>query len=97
MRVITSAAALVEVIHPRIKLPALEWALSRLVVKPVTEGIARHAARLLAARRLHGHPHAIDAMVSATAREAPGPTVVLTSDPKDIARLCGDRVTVIAI
>nr|WP_237539746.1 DNA-binding protein [Streptomyces sp. SID4917] len=48
LRVITSAATLVEVVHPRINRPALEWTLSRLVVEPVTEPIARHAAALLA-------------------------------------------------
>ncbi|CAM5483173.1 hypothetical protein SALBM217S_03665 [Streptomyces griseoloalbus] len=41
LRVITSAATLVEVVHPRINRPALEWTLSRLVVEPVSEPIAR--------------------------------------------------------
>ncbi|PJF01583.1 DNA-binding protein [Streptomyces carminius] len=36
MRVITSAATLVEVVHPRIRRPALEWTLSRMVVELVT-------------------------------------------------------------
>ncbi|GAB2971867.1 hypothetical protein GCM10023080_039770 [Streptomyces pseudoechinosporeus] len=44
LRVITSAATLVEVVHPRISRPALEWTLSRLVVEPVTEPIAGCAA-----------------------------------------------------
>lgn len=48
VRVITSAATLVEVVHPRINGPALEWTLSRLVVEPVTDAIARDAAALLA-------------------------------------------------
>lgn len=34
LRVITSAATLAEVVHPRINRPALEWPLSRLVVEP---------------------------------------------------------------
>ncbi|MEU8200443.1 PIN domain-containing protein [Streptosporangium sp. NPDC049046] len=97
LRVITSAATLVEVVHPRIKRPALEWSLSRLVVEPVTEPIARHAATLLADAGLHGHKYAIDAMLSATALAAPGPVTVLTSDPEDIAALCGGRVIVIKV
>ncbi|MFD7445340.1 DNA-binding protein [Streptomyces sp. NPDC059909] len=97
MRVITSAAALVEVVHPRIKRPALEWTLSRIVVEPVGEQIARHAAALLADAGLHGHKYAIDAMVSATALAAPGPVTVLTSDPEDLIALCGGRVTVIKV
>ena len=97
LRVITSAATLVEVVHPRINRPALEWTLSRLVVEPVTEPIARHAAALLADASLHGHKYAIDAMLSATALAAPGPVTILTSDPEDLTALCGRRVTVIKI
>ncbi|MEH0630754.1 PIN domain-containing protein [Streptomyces stelliscabiei] len=96
LRVITSAATLAEVIHPRINRPALEWTLSRLVIEPVTEPIARHAAELLADARLHGHKYAIGAMLGATALAAPGPTV-LTSDPEDLTALCGSRITVIKV
>jgi predicted nucleic acid-binding protein len=97
LRVVTSAATLVEVVHPRIKRPALEWTLSRLVVEPITEPIARHAATLLSDTGLHGHKYAIDAMLCATALAAPGPVTVLTSDPEDLAALCGARVTVIKV
>ncbi|MFF4757695.1 PIN domain-containing protein [Streptomyces sp. NPDC001292] len=97
LRVITSAATLVEVVHPRIKRPALEWTLSRLVVEPVSEPIARHAAALLTDAGLHGHKYAIDAMLSATALAAPGPVTILTSDPEDLITLCGGRATVIKI
>ncbi|WP_416968484.1 PIN domain-containing protein [Streptomyces sp. 4F14] len=97
LRVITSAATLVEVVHPRINRPALAWTLSRLVVEPVTESIAHHAAALLADAGLHGHKYAVDAMLAATALAAPGPVTILTSDPEDLAALCGGRVTVIKI
>ncbi|UBU14107.1 type II toxin-antitoxin system VapC family toxin [Nonomuraea gerenzanensis] len=97
LRVITSAATLVEVVHPRVNRPALEWTLSRLVVEPVTEAIARHAATLLSGAGLHGHKYAIDAMLGATALAAPGPVTVLTSDPDDLAALCGVRVTAIKV
>ncbi|MET7620007.1 PIN domain-containing protein [Streptomyces sp. NPDC005408] len=97
MRVITSAATLVEFVHPRINRPALEWTLSRIVVEPITESIARHAAALLADAGLHGHKYAIDAMLYATALAAPGPVTALTSAPEDLAALCGGRVTVIKI
>ncbi len=97
MRVVTSAATLVEVVHPRIARPALVWTLSRLVVEPVTEDTARHAAALLGDVGLHGHKHAIDAMLSATALASPGPVTVLTSDPEDLMALCGGRVTLIKV
>ncbi|MCK1798668.1 DNA-binding protein [Streptomyces sp. XM4193] len=97
LRVITSAATLVEVIHPRINRPALEWTLSRLVVEPVTDPLARQAATLLADAGLHGHRYAIDAILAATAVAATGPTTVLTSDPEDLTALCGTRATVVKI
>lgn len=97
MRVVTSAATLVEVTHPRINRPALEWTLSRITVEPVTAAIAHHASRLLADARLHGHAQAIDAMLAAMARAVPGPTIVLTSDPGDIARLCGAEATAVKV
>lgn len=86
-----------EVIHPRINRPALERTLSRLVVEPVTEPIARHAAALLSDAGPHGHRYAIDAMLSATAPAAPGPVTVLTCDPEDIMALCGGHATVIKL
>lgn len=97
MRVITSAATLVEVVHPRIKRPALEWTLSRVVIEPVTEPIARHAIALLADAGLHGHKYAIDAILCATALASPGPVTALTSDPEDLTALCGGLVTVIKV
>ena len=97
LRVITSAASLVEVIHSRINRPALEWTVSRIVVEPVTADIARAAASLLAEANRHGHQHAIDAMLSATALAAPGPVTVLTSDPADLIAICGGRVTVVGL
>ncbi|MBD3008422.1 PIN domain-containing protein [Streptomyces sp. 5-10] len=97
LRVITSAATLVEVVHPRINRPALEWTLSRLIVEPISEPIARHAAALLAEAGLHGHKYAIDAMLSATALAAPGPVTILTSDPEDLTALCSGQATVINI
>jgi predicted nucleic acid-binding protein len=97
LRVVTSAATVVEVSHPMINRPALEWTLSRLVIEPVTEPIARRAAAMLAEAGLHGHKHAIDAMLSATALAAAAPVTVLTSDPEDISALCGTSITVIKI
>jgi predicted nucleic acid-binding protein len=97
LRVITSAVTLVEVVHPRLKRPALEWTLSRIVVEPVTEAIARRAAALLAEAGLHGHRHAIDAMLSATALASPDPVTILTSDPEDLEVLCGPAATIIKV
>ena len=96
-RVITSAATLVEVIHPRIDRPAFEWIVSRLTVEPVTTDIARRAATLLEQAGRHGHRHALDAILAATALTTRGPTTILTSNPDDLATLCGSQVTIIKV
>jgi predicted nucleic acid-binding protein len=96
-RVVTSAATLVEVIHPRINRPSLEWVISRVSVEPVTADIARQAGVLLEQAGRHGHKYAIDAMLAATALSMRGPITVLTSDPEDIAMLCGKRVLVVKV
>lgn len=77
--------------------PALEWTLSRLVVEPLTEPLARHASALLGDAGLHGHKYAIDAMLCATALAAPGPVTVLTSDPDDLRGLGQGAFTVIKV
>jgi predicted nucleic acid-binding protein len=97
LRVVASAATLVEARDPRMDQARFDWATSRLVVEPVTEDVARDASRLLAEHRLHGHQHAIDAMVAATALAAPAPRIVLTSDPADMTLLCGKSIRVVRV
>ncbi|MFI1166467.1 type II toxin-antitoxin system VapC family toxin [Streptomyces sp. NPDC020801] len=92
--VITSAAVLVEVIHPRINDAALKWTLSRLRVEPVTQALAQSAATLLRAAGLHGHKYAIDAMLCATALAHPGRVTILTSDVEDISMLTTDHARI---
>jgi predicted nucleic acid-binding protein len=70
--------------------------MGRLIIAPVTENVARIASRLLAAHRRHGHQHAIDAMVAATALAAPAPRILLTANPEALAPLCGKSVRIIA-
>jgi predicted nucleic acid-binding protein len=94
--VITSAAVLVEVIHPRINDAALKWTLSRVRVEPVTQALAQSAGTLLRAAGLHGHKYAIDAMLCATALAQPGRVTILTSDVDDITMLTTDHPHVTA-
>ncbi|MFJ4623778.1 DNA-binding protein [Streptomyces sp. NPDC088812] len=94
--VIASAAVLVEVIHPRINDAALTWTLSRLRGEPVTQALAQSAASLLRATGLHGHKHAIDAMLCATALARSGRVTILTSDVEDITVLTSDHTRVTA-
>ncbi|MGW1804720.1 PIN domain-containing protein [Streptomyces sp. NPDC002078] len=94
--VITSAAVLVEVVHPKINDAALKWTLSRLRVEPVTQTVAQSAAALLRAAGLHGHKYAIDAMLCATALQHPGRVTILTSDAEDIGLLTAGHPRVLA-
>ncbi|MEW2387166.1 PIN domain-containing protein [Streptomyces venezuelae] len=93
--VVTCAAVLVEVIHPKIDDAALKWTLSRLRVDPVTQAIAQSAATLLRTAGLHGHKYAIDAILCATALAQPGRVTILTSDVEDIALLSADHARVV--
>jgi len=96
-RVVASAATLVEARDPRMSQARFDWALSRIVVEPVTKPLARVASRLLGDLRLHGHRHAIDSMVAATALAAAAPRILFTSDPNDMNKLCGKNVRVVGI
>ncbi|MEV5770351.1 DNA-binding protein [Streptomyces antimycoticus] len=94
---VVSANTIVEVSHARVNLPRLNWALSRVKVEPVTEQAAKAAAELLKSAGLHGHKYAIDATVAEAAIRQPPPVAVLTSDTDDMAKLCDDRVRLIAL
>jgi predicted nucleic acid-binding protein len=95
LRVVASAATLVEARDPRMDQARFDRAASRLVIEPVSEEIARTASSLLAACRLHGHRHAIAAMVAATALAAAAPAILVTSDPEDLTALRGKTVRVV--
>ncbi|MGW7618044.1 DNA-binding protein [Streptomyces antimycoticus] len=94
---VVSANTIVEVSHARVNLPRLNWALSRVKVEPVTEQAVKAAAELLKSAGLHGHKYAIDATVAEAALRQPPPVAVLTSDTDDMAKLCDDRMRLIAL
>ncbi|MGK3107700.1 PIN domain-containing protein [Streptomyces sp. WAC05858] len=94
---VVSANTIVEVSHSRVNLPRLNWALSRVKVEPVTEQAAKAAAELLKSAGLHGHKYALDATVAEAALHQLPPVAVLTSDTDDMAKLCNDRVQLIAL
>jgi hypothetical protein len=97
IRIVTTAMTLVEAVAPTTSRAALRWALSFVVVEPVTERLATAAVKLLKEAGLHGHRHAIDAVVAATALAAHGPVSVVTSDLTDLKRLCGSRVKLVKV
>ncbi|MFF2229465.1 hypothetical protein [Streptomyces anulatus] len=92
IRVVTSSMTLIEAYHGKIRMPAWNWAMARVVVEPVTKDIADEAIRLLREAGLHGHKYAIDAALAAIANRQPGRTALFTSDMDDLAKLCRPRV-----
>jgi predicted nucleic acid-binding protein len=92
-----SAATIIEVCHSSVDQARLSWLLSQIRVETVTKETARRSSGLLKAAGLHGHKYAIDAMVAEVALRLPAPVAVLTSDVDDMAKLCGDRVRLVAV
>jgi hypothetical protein len=94
---VISGVTLLEAQHPGIKRARREYVLSQLKILPLEVSWAREAAQLLQDSGLHGHSHALDAIVAITALHQPPPVVLVTSDPDDMGRLCGDRVRVFKV
>lgn len=92
IRVVTSSMTLIEAYHGKIRMPAWNWAMARVVVEPVTKDLADEAIRLLREAGLHGHKYAIDAALAAIANRQPGRTALFTSDVDDLGKLCRPRV-----
>ncbi|WP_406421414.1 hypothetical protein OH809_18285 [Streptomyces sp. NBC_00873] len=97
IRVVTSSMTLIEAYHSGIRRPVWNWAMSRVVVEPVTRDVADEAIGLLGATGLHGHKYAIDAALAVIAGRQPGRAVVFTSDEDDMGKLCGGGVQVRAL
>ncbi|MFI0930513.1 DNA-binding protein [Streptomyces sp. NPDC021019] len=94
---VVGANTIAEVSHSRTNLPRLNWALSRVMVEPVTEQAAKAAAELLKGAGLHGHTYAIDATVAEVALRQPKPVALPTSDTDDMTKLCGNQIRVIPL
>ncbi|MGW6585316.1 hypothetical protein [Streptomyces globisporus] len=97
IRVVTSSMTLIEAYHSKIRRPVWDWAMSGMVVEPVTKDIADEAIRLLREAGLHRHKYAIDAALAAIANRQPGRTALFTSDADDMGKLCGARVQLRAL
>ncbi|MEU5427913.1 DNA-binding protein [Streptomyces olivoreticuli] len=97
MEAVICALTVIEAVHARTDKSRLGWVLSGLRVVAVGEEEAKAASALLMETGLHGHKYAIDAAVAVTALRQKRPVVMLTSDVDDMAKLCGDRVRLVAV
>ncbi|MFJ8465493.1 hypothetical protein [Streptomyces swartbergensis] len=97
IRVVTSSMTLIEAYHGRVQRAAWAWAMSRVVVEPVTREVADAAVILLQDTGLHGHKYAIDAALAVIAGRRPGGVVLFTSDEDVMGKLCGRGVKVVPL
>ncbi|MGP4047491.1 DNA-binding protein [Streptomyces sp. 2A115] len=97
MEVVISALTIIEAVHRRTDRARLAWVLSGMRIVHIGDEEARAASDMLISAGLHGHKYAIDAAVAETALRQHRPVVMLTSDIDDMAKLCGDRVRLVAV
>jgi predicted nucleic acid-binding protein len=88
--IVTAATTLAEVIRGGPRDALLHRVLNRITVVPVDAAHGRAAGELLGKTGLSGHRCPLDALLAAVALTQPRPTVLLTSDPADLARLTGE-------
>jgi predicted nucleic acid-binding protein len=86
-QVVTTASTLTEVLRGGPTDARVHWALNRITVLPIDEQQGRAAGELLGRCGLSGHRCALDALLAVVALGQPRPVVLLTSDPRDLARL----------
>ncbi|MFI6896463.1 hypothetical protein ACIBM4_20365 [Streptomyces sp. NPDC050256] len=73
---------------------AWDWAMSGVVVEPVTQSVAEEATHLFRSTGLHGDQYAIAAVLAVVAGRQRGRAVVFTSDADGVGKLCGAGVRV---
>jgi len=85
--VVTAASTLAEVMRGGPSDARMHRALGPMTVVPADERRGRAAGELLGRTGLSGHRCALDALLAVIALDQPRPVVLLTSDPRDLARL----------
>ena len=84
---VTAASTLAEVLRGGPRDAPVHRVLGRITVIPIDTQQGRAAGELLGRTGLSGHRCALDALLAVVALEQPRPVVLLTSDPRDLARL----------
>ncbi|WP_431950535.1 DNA-binding protein [Actinacidiphila sp. bgisy167] len=97
MEVVVSALTIIEEVHRRTDKARLAWVLSGVRIVHIGDEEAKAASAMLINAGLHGHTYAIDAAVAEMALRQRRPVAMLTSDIDDMAKLCGDRVRLVAV
>jgi predicted nucleic acid-binding protein len=85
--VVTAASTLAEILRGGPTDTPLHRALTKIKVIPIESQQGRAAGELLGRTGLSGHRCALDALLAVIALDQSRPVVLLTSDPRDLARL----------
>jgi predicted nucleic acid-binding protein len=85
--VVTAASTLAEVLRGGSRDAPVYRLLGRVQVIPISQDYGRAAGELLGRTGMSGNRCAMDALLAAVALSQPRPTVLLTSDPDDLAEL----------
>lgn len=85
--IVTAASTLTEVLRGGPRDTPVYRVLKSVKVEPIDTATARFAGELLGRTGLSGHSCALDALLAAVALGQPRPVVILTSDPRDLAKL----------
>jgi len=87
-RVVISGLTVLEAQHSGLQTSRFTFVLSMLRVEEAVLEVRQLAGELLRSTGMPGHRHVVDAVVAATALKQRRPTLMLTSDPDDLNRLC---------
>ncbi|MDT0308651.1 hypothetical protein RM780_17030 [Streptomyces sp. DSM 44917] len=96
-RLVTSPMTLVEAYDGRVPERRWDWVLSRVTVTSVGKQEAKQARLLLKHAGMHGHKHAIEAVLAVIARGQRGEVTVFSSDAGDMERLLPPQVPVVKL
>lgn len=86
-RIVTAASTLAEVVRSKATDHKIHWVLRDVDVVPITKDTGRKAGELLGATGLSGHRNTVDALLATVALAQLRPTLLVTSDPDDMAKL----------
>lgn len=103
-RIITAASTLTETLRGKPSDAKVHRVLRDVDVVPISEVLGRKAGELLGATGMSGHRNTVDALLATIALAQSRPTLLVTSDPDDMARLTEephrrktDRIAIIKI
>jgi predicted nucleic acid-binding protein len=85
--VVTAASTLAEVLRGGPRDAPVYQALKHVQIVPISADLGRRAGELLGATGLSGHDNTVDALLATVALAQSRPTLLITSDPADMARL----------